>query len=206
MEDVLRDPERPEADGFHETLNYWLKTLSPNFHLDLNTLKRDAKDVISLPGKTNEYGGAGFTQALPVVTSLLLLAHAEEIGAPPITLLLENPENNLHPKAQFALGRLMAAAAAAGLQMVVETQSDHIFDGVRSALLDEFENLDPEDVIAYYFSRNRNTGKTEITPVAVEESGFIERAPDGFFDQSLKSVARWNAELPTYVEKTYRED
>ncbi|OWO73087.1 hypothetical protein B2J67_15355, partial [Vibrio cholerae] len=40
-------------------------------------------------------------------------------------------EAHLHPRGQSYLGRLIALAAEAGVQVVVETHSDHIINGIR---------------------------------------------------------------------------
>lgn len=44
-------------------------------------------------------------------------------------VIVENPECHLHPKAQRLIGELMAIAANAGIQVIVETHSDHILNG-----------------------------------------------------------------------------
>ncbi|MER5358607.1 hypothetical protein [Streptomyces sp. NPDC002785] len=44
-----------------------------------------------------------------------------------------NPEAHLHPKGQTRMAALISAAAA-GAQLVVETHSDHVLNGVRLAV------------------------------------------------------------------------
>ncbi|MCT7958866.1 hypothetical protein [Laspinema palackyanum] len=46
-------------------------------------------------------------------------------------LLLEHPETELHSKAIVGLGELFSLAVAAGMQVVIETQSDHLLNGIR---------------------------------------------------------------------------
>ncbi|WP_071819731.1 AAA family ATPase [Enterobacter kobei] len=51
-------------------------------------------------------------------------------------ILIENPEAHIHPTGQTKLGYLCAIAAKAGIQLIIESHSDHFFNGVRLALKD----------------------------------------------------------------------
>ena len=71
--------------------------------------------------------GFGLTYTLPVVVALL--------ATPPRgLLLLENPEAHIHPRGQAALGTLISLAASGGTQVLLETHSDHVLNGIRLAL------------------------------------------------------------------------
>ena len=67
--------------------------------------------------------GFGLTQSLPIVVAALSAGKGE-------ILLIENPEVHLHPAGQAMMGEFMADAARAGVQVVVETHSDHVLNGV----------------------------------------------------------------------------
>lgn len=71
--------------------------------------------------------GAGLSISLPV---LVLLLSAKEGDC----LIIEDPESDLHPKGQAELARLIANAAQAGVQIILETHSDHIVNGIRVAV------------------------------------------------------------------------
>src|SRR5262245_33804478 len=45
--------------------------------------------------------------------------------------MVENPEAHLHPAGQSRLGRFLARVAGSGGQVVVETHSDHVINGIR---------------------------------------------------------------------------
>lgn len=46
-------------------------------------------------------------------------------------IIIENPEAHLHPYSQSMLGKFLALIAENGVQIVIETHSEHIIDGCR---------------------------------------------------------------------------
>ncbi|WP_180834594.1 AAA family ATPase, partial [Vibrio parahaemolyticus] len=63
---------------------------------------------------------------LPIVLALL-------VTKPGGLVIIENPEAHLHPKGQSYLGRLIQRTAEAGVQVIIETHSDHLLNGIRVA-------------------------------------------------------------------------
>ncbi len=120
--------------------------------------------------------GFGITYVLPIVVAVL---SAGEGGA----LLIDSPESHLHPRAQSALGRLLARAAGAGVQIVVETHSDHIVNGVRRAIAED-ESISSPDLVIHYF--DLDGPPRQIVPTA---SGALSEWPPGFFDQFEHDLA-----------------
>lgn len=68
--------------------------------------------------------GFGISYVLPIVLALVKAKKGELI-------ILENPEAHLHPRGQRKMGELIARAAQGGVQVIVETHSDHILNGIR---------------------------------------------------------------------------
>lgn len=120
--------------------------------------------------------GFGVSYALPIVVAGLT--------APPEGLLIvENPEAHLHPAGQSAMGGFLARVAAGGTQVLVETHSDHVLDGVRRAVGVE-ATVPSSDVIVHFFG-------TDPTPVSltVDDKGSMSGWPLGFFDQTEADLA-----------------
>ncbi|MEI7894104.1 MAG: DUF3696 domain-containing protein [Myxococcales bacterium] len=124
--------------------------------------------------------GFGLSYTLPVVVALL--------SAPAGSLVLvENPEAHLHPRGQAAMGDLVVRAAAAGVQVIVETHSDHVLNGVRIAVKEG--RAGPEHVGFHFFRRATETrdGDTRLVHVVdspcIDTDGRIDCWPAGFFDQ-----------------------
>ncbi|WKV71350.1 DUF3696 domain-containing protein [Streptomyces sp. PCS3-D2] len=117
--------------------------------------------------------GFGLTYALPIVVACLT-------AGPGSLILLENPEAHLHPRGQSRMASLIAAAASAGAQLIVETHSDHVLDGTRLAV--KQGRLAATDTAVHFF-RGNGAGVEIITPT-VAEDGSLSEWPEGFFDES----------------------
>ena len=88
------------------------------------------------------------------------------------------------------LARFLARTAAAGVQVVVETHSDHILNGIRLAV--HSGKISHEDVKLYYFGKYDKNGQTinEVTSPRIDADGRIDSWPNGFFDEMDESLSR----------------
>jgi predicted ATPase len=97
------------------------------------------------------------------------------------TVIIENPEAHLHPKGQSKVGELIGLAASCGVNLYVETHSDHVLNGIRICVKRKL--LKPEDLIINYFKRNNNEHTAKISQIPINNNGGIDYWPEGFFDQ-----------------------
>lgn len=123
--------------------------------------------------------GYGMTYAFPVLLAAL-------IAPPQSTFVIDSPEAHLHPAAQAAMGRFLAKMSACGVQILIETHSDHVMDGVRIAVRDGI--LKNSEAGFHYFDRS-NEG-VNITSPTIDEDGKLSEWPRGFFDQHRRSAAK----------------
>ncbi|MGW7127843.1 DUF3696 domain-containing protein [Streptomyces bobili] len=121
--------------------------------------------------------GFGLTYALPIVVACLT-------SGPGSLILLENPEAHLHPKGQSRMAALIAAAAATGAQLIVETHSDHVLNGIRIAV--KRGVLQPEEAVVHFF-RGNGSGAEVVTP-RIDNDGMLAQWPEGFFDEWENSL------------------
>ena len=126
--------------------------------------------------------GFGLTQVFPIVVAALS-ARREDL------LLIENPEVHLHPAGQATMGRFLAEVAAAGVQVILETHSDHVLNGVRRAVKNDV--LVPGDAALHFFRPRQDAerdGVEQVQSPHLDSEGNIDDWPDGFFDQFDKDM------------------
>lgn len=120
--------------------------------------------------------GFGLSYALPVVLGGLI---AEEGGL----FIVENPEAHLHPSGQSRMGVFLAWLASKGVQVLLETHSDHVLNGIRRAVA-EYAYLPHTEAIIHYFAPDIEDGAAGgIEPISIKESGSLSAWPPLFFDQ-----------------------
>ncbi len=129
--------------------------------------------------KTNAYKsvnvGFGITYVLPIVIAVLS-------ARPGDLLLLENPEAHIHPAGQRWLGELIAQASAGGVQILLETHSDHVLNGIRLAV--KKRKLDCGDVgIFFFYKDEKDDYKHKAICPVMDQAGSIDIWPEGFLDQ-----------------------
>lgn len=126
--------------------------------------------------------GFGLTQVLPIVVAAL---SSEKNGL----LLIENPEVHMHPAGQAMMGEFLAQVASAGVQVMIETHSDHVLNGIRRAVR---HGTLPKDDVALHFFRPRRDGKPDGEPQVqspiLDADGNVDSWPEGFFDQFDKDM------------------
>ena len=187
-DDSLKHAGSEATAGLLAQVNAWMQEFSPGASINVHEIEKT--DFVRLSftfgagiDASNPYRptnvGFGLTYSLPIVIACLSTA-------PGGIILLENPEAHLHPQGQVAMGRLMSLTAATGVQVVVETHSDHVLNGIRVAVKQGL--LDGEKACVHFFRRDAASGAAVIDSPAITEQGKLSFWPDGFFDQWDKSL------------------
>jgi hypothetical protein len=118
--------------------------------------------------------GFGLTQLFPILVALLAARTGD-------VLLIENPEVHLHPRAQQSIGTLMARVAASGVQIIVETHSDHVLNGIRLAA--KGRDIPAGDVAMHFFSLRQEGGASTPLSPRMNADGRLDAWPEGFFGE-----------------------
>ncbi|QHG74436.1 AAA family ATPase [Ensifer adhaerens] len=118
--------------------------------------------------------GFGASYVLPIVLAGL----TADVGG---LLIVENPEAHLHPAGQSRIGVFLAWLASKGVQVLIETHSDHVLNGIRRAI-GEFRYLLAEDAIVHYFPTEKIHEKS-VETLKFMDAGGVSHWPPGFFDQ-----------------------
>jgi len=116
--------------------------------------------------------GYGISQILPIVAEI----NREDC---PDLFLLQQPEANLHPSVQAALGSFFCRAVAEGnRQFIIETHSDRLMDRIRMDVRDDGTGITPEDVSILFFERDES--EVRIHSLGVDTQGNILNAPRNY--------------------------
>ncbi|MCB1144528.1 MAG: DUF3696 domain-containing protein [Leptospiraceae bacterium] len=184
--------------------NLWLNEITPGTKLSTHEIKEIRKIRGAFSFQQNDgYGpeyktknvGFGLTYILPVILALL----TTKVGG---IVIIENPESHLHPAGQSKMAELIARCAASGVQVFVETHSDHIINGVMVEVSKYYKErqkektnkmigISSDDVAIYFFSRKEGNNFSDVERIELKETGFIKAdTPPDFFDQFGKDMDR----------------
>ena len=173
-----------------EQVNAWVSEISPGISLKSGIDKKTG--IVSLQyGFSNEsYSplnvGFGLSYVAPIVVALLKAKNGDLV-------IVENPEAHLHPKGQRKMGELISRAASGGVQVIVETHSDHLLNGIRLSVKQKI--IDRLQTRLNYFYREVMEDKTfgtyyeyKKSSPQILENGKLSDWPDGFFDEWDKAL------------------
>lgn len=170
--------------------NAWMQQISPEVMIKADAIEEVRASNISFGYKSERFMkksnslnvGFGLTYVLPVIVSGLL-------ASPGDLLIVENPEAHLHPSGQTNMGIFLSKLASTGVQVMIETHSDHVFNGIRIAAK---EKIIPKNSMSLlYISRKTSNAKSAVNSsmetsydlVKISDDGRITNAPNGFFDE-----------------------
>ncbi|HCB4954765.1 AAA family ATPase [Salmonella enterica] len=168
-------------------VSYWLKLITGTTS-ELVTEKvgdqvKVAFTLKELEGSVSPLNlGAGMSYIAKVLIICLMAKKGDLI-------LLENPEIQLHPKAQAHLAIFLAFIASKGIQIIVETHCEHLIN--KLAYLVYEDEISTENVVLHYkpevdenFISLRINENGKFTDLNGEVTGF----PLGFFDATLDNL------------------
>ena len=171
----------------HQTENWMGKIVHP-IQIDAEWFPNTAVTRLRFktPGLRTEWtrapnAGFGISYALPIIVAAL----RAEVGG---LLLVENPEAHLHPAGQSRIGGFLAQVAADGVQVFLETHSDHVLNGIRVAVADGSAALLPEQAVIHFF-RAEDDGGPALQSMELQRTGQLTAWPAGFFDQAQVDLA-----------------
>ena len=116
------------------------------------------------------------------ITEIIIAALACKGGD---LLIIENPEIHLHPSGQAKLVEFLAFLAQCGVQVIVETHSDHIYNGIRKSIC--LDRIDLENVSIYFFQKDERGCGIPVS-IPIDSEGKAHANPEGLFDQVNKDL------------------
>ncbi|HIP26052.1 MAG TPA: hypothetical protein EYG80_00160, partial [Flavobacteriaceae bacterium] len=140
-------PTKEDGKSLLSHVNFWLSKIFGHIQIDTEFIKE--ANVAMLKIKNNPHGEYespvnmpyGVSYVLPIIVSCLVRnipkeelfedSKKEDIQEfDKEMIIIENPEAHLHPSAQSMLG-IFLAIMSKKIQIVIETHSEHIINGIR---------------------------------------------------------------------------
>jgi predicted ATPase len=166
------------------TLKEWLEYIGISKEIEVEEIEKDKRFKIVIVMNGQKFNlpelGTGVSQILPI----LVMCLSAPVGS---TLIIQEPEKNLHPKWQSRLADFFIAMSLSGRQCLIETHSEYLIYMIRyrisQSLLRNDESI--QKAIKLLYAEKEN-GETKFHEIKVNRHGEISAWPDGFFDERQK--------------------
>ena len=120
--------------------------------------------------------------------ALILLFHQLLSAVKGATVLIEEPEIHLHPKAQADLAEVLAETAKAeDKQIIMTTHSEHLVE--RLLLLVAEDRLTADELAIYSFAKDEK-GECSASEIKVTDNGQVEGGLTDFYANNLETLDR----------------
>lgn len=181
VEDNRKHP-KSRSPRISQQVNAWLDELMPG----VNVTAVENTDTLTAQLKVENYYtkgdptlatniGFGISYVLPIIVTGLIAAKGSYF-------IVENPEAHLHPSAQSKIGQFLAMVANAGVNVIVETHSDHLINGIQVAAAKQ--EIKSDLITINFFNQRGSAIQPEIESISLNEKGELSKWPKGFFDQT----------------------
>ena len=174
------------ADQLIHQINNWMgyivNGVDVNFSSNIDTQlahMQVRQPDMDTPFSSPHNFGFGISYVLPIITTGLIAKEGS-------IFIIENPEAHLHPAGQSRIGEFLAQISCDNVQVVIETHSEHVLNGIRKYALKH--QLDPEKICINFFSIDGEPKKHSVNRLPLNKKIDILDWPPGFFDQEMNDM------------------
>lgn len=179
----------PELNGVDissnliDQIEFWMSRMFKK--TTIHSFFVDDANVITLKISTSQHlndrfkptnVGFGYTYILPIIVAGLTAKKGDII-------VIENPEAHLHPSAQSVIGRFLAVVSKLGVQLFIESHSEHILNSFRVCIKQRHISRNELNVMFFEDDNARFFRHVEI-----DQNGRIEEWPRYFYDQEEQDL------------------
>jgi predicted ATPase len=178
--------ENKSVPNLNKQVEYWLDYIIPGVELDTQIF-RDI-NIVGMSLKRKYSGtdflnpnnmGFGISYVLPIIVSGLIAKEG-------CMFIVENPEAHLHPSGQSRIGQFLAQIASAGVQVLVETHSEHVINGIRTSVLKGI--ISNQDISINFLNIGNEESNVAVEHIKLNEFADISHWPKGFLDQEEQDL------------------
>lgn len=185
MNGIFPDIDEDElSPTVNDVLNFWMTKMFGPSAASVSYI--EAANIYALGISTEQKGGKavfkptnvgfGYSYALPILIAGLTARKGT-------ILIVENPEAHLHPSAQSMITKFLGLVANCGVQVFIETHSEHILNALRVMVVQK--DMKAQDINVMYFDSKL---EDYYESIAIEENGKLDHWPAYFFDQAEKDL------------------
>jgi len=172
--------------GIASSVSEWLRTAEIAHEIVIKTLTDrhfEARMQHFATGESENLADIGFgcSQVLPILVAGYNLQ-------PGSTFVVQQPEIHLHPRAQAELGTFLCRLAQKGVQVFVETHSEHLLLRLQSHVAGG--DIEANDIAVHYIYPEGAIRKTAVRLPLESDGLFSEDWPEGFFPERLNEARR----------------
>lgn len=187
-EEYVFDIKRDLSPNLLNEVDYWLYKIT-GAHIKANEVENTNKSVVTFSHKNGERyvrsinTGSGISYALSIIILCMGVAstiHQNEITP---TIIIENPEIHLHPKAQSLLTEFLIFMSSK-IQLIIETQSDHVFNRFRIEVYNrkiESDKITGELGTVHFLQYINN--QSIVNKIEFSRDGRVKNSQMDLFDQ-----------------------
>ncbi len=182
--EIEKHRRHPKSNNprLEQQVNAWLNEIMPGVSIsaEYNSTTHSAQIKVDNFYTKNDPAistniGFGISYVLPIIVTGLIAKEGS-------FFIVENPEAHLHPSAQSKIGRFLSVIANAGVNVIIETHSDHLLNGVQIAVA--LKEIDNEKICINFFDKDESSYQPVIEVISINNLGELSKWPKGFFDQT----------------------
>lgn len=181
-EQLIYDKDNATAHLFVDEVNYWMEKITGS-QLKVERIQRTNKLVLSYSNNGNYHvrtsnTGSGLSYVVSIIILGLGVGLISKDDKEKPVVIIENPEIHLHPKAQSILTEFLSWLSN-HMQIILETHSDHIFNGFRKMI--KSKKINNENSNIFFF--NLDDSITQIKKIEISKTGKLLTMEKDLFDQ-----------------------
>ena len=181
-EQLIYDKDNGTAHLFVDEVNYWMEKVTGS-QLKVEGIQKTNKLVLSYSNNENyqvrtSNTGSGLSYVVSIIILGLGVGLLSKDDQEKPVVIIENPEIHLHPKAQSVLTEFLSWLSN-HMQIILETHSDHIFNGFRKMIKSEKINNETSNI--FFF--NLEDSITQIKKIEISKTGKLLTMERDLFDQ-----------------------